>query len=71
MSLYATITWGIVTAFLILEVVDLITDYIKKELTMRRIDRIVNRLEDAWDDIELDLAPVRKKTAVKKVAKRK
>ena len=69
MSLYATITWGIVSGFVILEAIEMFIDYVEDYFRSRRIHKLLDQLDDAWDDLE-ENKPTRKQAA-KKTVKRK
>jgi hypothetical protein len=71
MSLYASISWGIVTGFIILDGWNLLKDYLERRLQHHRIQQLLEQLDDVWDNLDVKSKPVRKKSAVKKVAKRK
>ena len=74
MSTFASITWGIVAGFTILQVIELLTDYAEAYIRGRRLRNILENLDDALADLEYEFEqtkPTRKKAAVKKVAKRK
>jgi hypothetical protein len=69
MSTFASITWGIVAGFTILEVVDSLVGYIESKVRTHRLNQILENLDDAWAELEYDLAQA--KPARKKVTKRK
>ena len=69
MSTFASITWGIVAGFTILEVVDSLVGYVESKVRTYRLNQILENLDDAWAELEYDL--VQAKPARKKVTKRK
>jgi hypothetical protein len=74
MSTFASITWGIVAGFTILQVIELLTDYAEAYIRGRRLRNILENLDDALSDLEYEFEqakPARKKAAVKKATKRK
>lgn len=74
MSTFASITWGIVAGFTILQVIEILTDYVEAYLRGRRLRHILEQLDDTLSDLEYEFEqakPVRKKAAVKKATKRK
>ena len=74
MNTFASITWGIVAGFTILQVIEILTDYVEAYLRGRRLRHILEQLDDTLSDLEYEFEkakPARKKAAVKKAAKRK
>ena len=74
MSTFASITWGIVAGFTVLQAVEILTDYIEGYIHHRRFHKAITQFEDEWDEFVVELEPskpVRKKKAAKKTIKRR
>jgi len=71
MSTYASVAWGIVTGFIILDGWNLIKEYIESFFRNRRFNQLLDQLDEAFDNLDVKSKPTRKKSAVKKAVKRK
>jgi type III secretory pathway component EscU len=69
MSTFASITWGIVAGYTILDVVDYLFKYVEGYLRHRRLHKILDNLDQELDELEYEFEqarPVRKKKATKR-----